>query len=191
MFSIPYIYVLLIAFTYDVVALRSSTSLQTTNGTQLPIPKQGWTPQPDGRGTLDILWSCCITMFLCSWSILCVNIPSPHETKITILWRKIAKTVLGILCPELVFGMAFGQWLSTRHSVKDFNEAGYSMRQKKSRWPKLTILRKEITADMETLDNQSRKSGTWRKHPSRKWVALGSIQGFNGRFRLTPNSFSF
>ncbi|KAL8822227.1 MAG: hypothetical protein Q9191_007036 [Dirinaria sp. TL-2023a] len=62
-------------------------------------------------------------MFLCAWSILCLNIPAAKETKLQILWRKFAITALGFLCPELIFEIALGQWLSARQSVKDFNSA--------------------------------------------------------------------
>lgn len=82
------------------------------------LHKQGWTPQPDGRGTMDILWSCTITMFLCSWSLLCMNMPGPKETRAQILWRKFSLTILGFLCPEILFAISFSQWLSARHSVQ-------------------------------------------------------------------------
>jgi hypothetical protein len=36
---------------------------------------QGWTPAPNNRGTIDILWSSCLTIFLCSWTALCLNLP--------------------------------------------------------------------------------------------------------------------
>ena len=125
------------AFVYTIIlhlatCATSSDSTATTQGnfsTQDVNPKQGWTPQPDGRGTLDILWNCILTMFLCSWSILCLNIPAPKETKQLILWRKFAMTGLGFLCPELVFEIALGQWLSARQSVRDFNSASSECRQ--------------------------------------------------------------
>lgn len=87
--------------------------------------KQGWTPQPDGRGTMDILWSCTITMFLCSWSLLCMNMPGPRETRAQILWRKFSLTILGFLCPEILFAIAFSQWLSARHSVQTISSHNY------------------------------------------------------------------
>ena len=96
--------------------------------TQDADSKRGWTSQPDGRGTLDILWTCILTMFLCSWSILCLNIPAPKEKKPLILWRKLAMTGLGFLCPELVFEIALGRWLSARRSVRDFNSASFERR---------------------------------------------------------------
>lgn len=86
-------------------------------------PRLGWTNGPAGRGTLDITWSCIITMFLCSWSILCLNVPGPKETGFQVLWRKLSLTALGVLCPELMFSFAYGQWLQARQSVRDFSQA--------------------------------------------------------------------
>lgn len=83
--------------------------------------KRGWTPQPDGRGTLDILWSCAFTMSLCSWSIICMNMPGAKESKYLVLWRKFALTALGIACPEVILEMAAGQWVRARQCVRDFN----------------------------------------------------------------------
>ena len=101
--------------------------------------KQGWTSQPDGRGTLDILWNCGFTMFLCSWSILCLNVPGRDEERFQILWRKLSLAALGVLCPELVFEIAFGQWLSARQSVKDMNST--SPGRTENKWYKLGKLR--------------------------------------------------
>src|SRR5271168_2665592 len=42
---------------------------------------QGWTPSASGRGTIDIIWSCALTMFLCSWSVLCLQVPSEKDTR--------------------------------------------------------------------------------------------------------------
>jgi hypothetical protein len=49
---------------------------------------KGWTPAPNNRGTIDILWSSCLTIFLRSWTALCLNLP-PQTWSITvvqILW---------------------------------------------------------------------------------------------------------
>ena len=87
---------------------------------------QGWVPQPDGRGTLDILTTCISTMFLCSWSILCMNLPSPSDSAWASFRRKIYLTGLGVGGPEFVFQIALGQWASARTCVKAFKETGHN-----------------------------------------------------------------
>ena len=105
------------------LAINMTTGQNTTSH---EISKQGWTSQPDGRGTLDIIWNCVLTFFLCSWNILCLNIPSRSESTIVILWRKTCLAGLGILCPEIICALAFGQWLSARQSVRDFDTTAHS-----------------------------------------------------------------
>ena len=84
-----------------------------------PETRRGWTSEPDGRGTMQILWACILTMFLCSWSILCLNVPGTCESKRLVLRRKIAMTMTSILCPEVPFGIALSQWLHARQAVRD------------------------------------------------------------------------
>ena len=127
-----------------VIALDTSTTHIRTNNTQDANYKKGWTPQPDGRGTLDILLSCGLTMLLCSWSILCLNVPGPKESKTGVLWRKLSFTALGILCPELIFELAFGQWLSARESLKSFNSATVANRPAEDKW----TMKEAFFADM-------------------------------------------
>ncbi len=120
--------------TWSVVALDPKTTASMFNNTQDPNLKQGWTPQPEGRGTLNVLWSCLITMVLCSWSTLCMNMPGPSESRTQILRRKLALTALGFLCPEMIFEIALGQWLSARQSVTDFDSSGFGNRSIKGGW---------------------------------------------------------
>ena len=106
--------------------LSSSPARQTTQDDV----KQGWTSQSNGRGTLDIIWSCGFTMFLCSWSVLCLNVPAPNDSRFRIFRRKVYMTALAFLGPEFIFQIALGQMVSARQSVKDFQTSGY----KKGTW---------------------------------------------------------
>lgn len=147
------LYVHLIISTQNVIALDPNNTVSGKNYTENATLKQGWTPQPDGRGTLDILWSCSITMFLCSWSILCMNMPGPKESRMQILWRKTSLTALGILCPELIFEIAFSQWLSARQSIRDFNSSGFGNRPAKDRWYKSRLIGNTSTDRTSTEDS--------------------------------------
>jgi hypothetical protein len=40
---------------------------------------QDWTLQPQQGGIIDIIWACVITISLCSWSVLCLNIPAQKD----------------------------------------------------------------------------------------------------------------
>lgn len=87
---------------------------------------RGWTPSASGRGTIDIVWSCAITMFLCSWSLLCLQVPSEKDTRFKILWRRLWLTFLCALGPEFTFQLAMGQWSSAQQSVRDFHASGFT-----------------------------------------------------------------
>ena len=142
-------------------------------------PRQGWTSGPSGRGTLDIVWSCCITMFLCSWSILCLNVPGPKESKFQVLWRKLSLTALGVLCPELTFSFAFGQWLQARQSVQDFGpvvSGGSSALHKRSHLGKIKKL--------FTCTNLFSASGS-----TSRWTMKEAFFAEMGGFRLCTRDF--
>jgi hypothetical protein len=106
-------------------ATATATTVATTVATGNPDPVQGWTSSPNSRGTMDILWTCVVTIFLCSWSVLCPNLPSPGDSSWRKFRRKFYLTSLGILGPEFVFQMALGQWVSACDSVKEFTASGY------------------------------------------------------------------
>ena len=143
------------------IALSSdlNTTVLTKNESQDSTIKQGWTSQPDGRGTLDIIWSCVLTMSLCSWSILCMNLPAQKETRMQILWRKLALTALGVLCPEIIFELAVGQWLSARRSMTDINALGSRDRLRKDKWHASRKIRSIFNEETKTEESSAR--GRW------------------------------
>ena len=123
--SIPVLLILSAVFTSSEAVNQHTNSTQQTKN-QTAEPKQGWTSQPDGRGTWDIIWSCGLTMFLCSWSLLCLNVPAPDETRFKVLRRKIYLTVICFLGPEVTLMIALGQWNSARRSVAEFHSSGHT-----------------------------------------------------------------
>lgn len=107
-------------------AVDSNSTVETpTNSVQ----RQGWTPGPDGRGTLDIIWSSAITIFLCSWTVLCLNVPLKRWSGARVLWQKFLMAGLGALGPEFILQTAIGQWASAKRSVKAFQELERTQRE--------------------------------------------------------------
>ena len=109
--------------------MNQTTNLEhaLANSTTLPnaYQKQGWTAPPNGRGTIDIIWNCLLTLFLSCWSVLVVNVPKPESASWRLLWQKFVLVGLCALAPEIVFQSALAQWLSARRSVRLFHESGY------------------------------------------------------------------
>lgn len=85
----------------------------------------GWVGLPDGRGTLSILVSCLATIFLCSWSVLCLNLPEPGVGPWGFLKYKLRWQLFAIFFPEIITCMAAEQWESANQGVQAFNRIGY------------------------------------------------------------------
>jgi len=86
----------------------------------------GRVPQPDGRGTVDIIWACAFTIFLSCWSSFCVNVAAKGESHWNKLLSKFHGACLGVVGPEFFFALALGQCDSARLSVEQFRSTGYS-----------------------------------------------------------------
>ncbi|PMD12836.1 hypothetical protein NA56DRAFT_453094 [Hyaloscypha hepaticicola] len=64
-------------------------------------PTASWHPEPTFRGTYSILSTCIVTLGLCVWTSLHLNIPA--YGKASQQWRKkLVWLVVGLFAPELV-----------------------------------------------------------------------------------------
>lgn len=70
----------------------------------------GWTPTPNTRGSIDIIYTCISIFFLGAWNVLHLNIPNCMESQKTIFFRKLKWMSIALCFPELVTGIAFNQW---------------------------------------------------------------------------------
>ncbi|KAK8025210.1 hypothetical protein PG990_003033, partial [Apiospora arundinis] len=92
--------------------LHDSTMISFYPNCTLPLQVGGYVAAPNVRSTLDIVWSCVSILFLCSWSILHLNIPAQYtpQTKsqwirrsLWLTWRKVKWMLLTLIAPELIF----------------------------------------------------------------------------------------
>lgn len=88
----------------------STNATTTTNSTQLV----GYVQDPNGRGTISLLLSCVLTLILCVWSALHLNVPAPDQTKVKDIWLNTRWIITGIYAPELVVFAAWRQWCSAK-----------------------------------------------------------------------------
>lgn len=84
----------------------------------------GWYSSPNTRGTIDILWTCVATTFLCTYTILCLNCPATSESWWRVQARKLLWMGIAISGPEFVLTAAAGQLAAARDSVKSFHALG-------------------------------------------------------------------
>lgn len=97
----------------------ASGSLDKGNNTTV-----GWIPDPNGRGTAGLLWSCLSTLFICLWASLHLNIPGPYDTRSVRFWRKAKWMAITAIVPELVVTLAIGQALDAHLVTKEVQAAG-------------------------------------------------------------------
>ena len=85
----------------------------------------GWVGQPNYRGTMDIIWASLAAVFISTYVMLCLNVPSPGEPWWSIAYRRILWMGVSIAGPEFVLTAAAGQWAAAKRSVDDFNKSGF------------------------------------------------------------------
>ena len=91
----------------------------TTASSDLAV---GWMPQPNGRGTIDILQSCALTIFLCAWSVLFLNLRAGRESRWDFFKNKLRWMAFVMFFPEVLTAIAAEQWRSACQSVEDFGQ---------------------------------------------------------------------
>lgn len=74
----------------------------------------GWTPEPQGRGTMGLLWSCFATIFLCTWSAVHPNVPVQGESNWIIFWRRIKHVTVCLVAPEIFALIAMWEFADAR-----------------------------------------------------------------------------
>lgn len=81
-----------------------------------------WTPEPNGRGTWSLLSSCVITIALCAWTALHLNVP--EHGKADRQWlRKTKWLMLGLTAPEMVVYVAWRQRQEAKRVLRDVRKA--------------------------------------------------------------------
>lgn len=68
-----------------------------------------WVPSPDGRGTIDIILSCVLTLGLCVWTAVHCDIV-PNSTEWQRIFYKASWMFVALLAPEIVVSCSFCQW---------------------------------------------------------------------------------
>ena len=103
----------------EVISIIKSAS-QNVSSTDTHFAN-GWVNGPNGRGTWDIIQSCIVTLALCSWSSLVLNIFS-GKGRVAFMKDKLRWMFFTLFWPEITLGVAFEQWESAVQCVKDFSK---------------------------------------------------------------------
>lgn len=73
----------------------------------------GYVPDPKGRGTLSLVLSCLLTLLLCVWQALHLNVPAHRQTPWQRCLQNLRWIITGIYAPEFVVFTAWRQWSSS------------------------------------------------------------------------------
>lgn len=163
-----------------------------------------WQPNPTTRGTFDILSTCIITLLLCVWTAIHLNVPPPGG-----YWgpklRKVRWMILALLAPEIVALVAWDQRKRAQQIVQMVNRA-YSVPEPPSSYRalfdslrdvlkpigKITKLRKQKVVRQPTLESQNIDASSDR-HP---WTLVHGFYLLMGGYAINipknpPESKSF
>jgi len=77
-----------------------------------------------GRGTLDLIWSCLVTIVLCTWKVQRLQVFAWTSYRTTVFRKKAFWFTITLLCPEYVAWIAFEQWERARR-YREVQKLGY------------------------------------------------------------------
>ncbi|KAF7192966.1 hypothetical protein HII31_05697 [Pseudocercospora fuligena] len=99
----------------------------------------GFQQQPDGRGTLTILFSCLLTLSLCVWSATHLDLPRLRESKWQYTFKYLKWSLVGLFAPELIIWVAWRQRISA-HVLHRFVQQVASSNGTATHYPEWTTV---------------------------------------------------
>ncbi|KDQ62100.1 hypothetical protein JAAARDRAFT_30002 [Jaapia argillacea MUCL 33604] len=83
-------------------------------------------PTDQSRTLWNIIWSCLITVFSCTWVAIHPNVPSPSNSAFRIGLRRVGIMLCALIAPELVIVWAARQWFVARRLASDHQGHGWT-----------------------------------------------------------------
>ena len=125
------IYILYLLFFVKVLALCANTA--PIDPSSLQPRYESWVPEPNGRGSFSIIFSCLTTLLFCASKILKPNILPPQ-------WKgryiQLIQIIAGMFVPELIYLMALGQFCDAKGVRDSMNRKAEDLAQQ-SQAPKI------------------------------------------------------
>lgn len=161
----------------------------TTSAT--PDAEVAWYSAPNFRGTWDLIVSCVLTLVICVWSALHLNVPVETSRLKGRNIRRLRWILLGIFAPEVVVSTAFAQYLTARSLRSEIRkDIDYRSKHKvsliwcvrgrypcslpRSRTLRYTRLTTDVRRDANPLSSRKRgflRSGAGHNATLLSWVA--------------------
>ncbi|KAI7083262.1 hypothetical protein KC356_g7740 [Hortaea werneckii] len=93
-------------------------------------PKGTWVSNPTHRSTWQIYQSCVITIGLCVWQAVHMNIPPPSERPYKQTFRRVGFVILALIAPEVV---ALNAWAQLREAKRLRDMVNHALAPKEDR----------------------------------------------------------
>ena len=148
-----------------------------------------WVSEPNGRGTWGILSTCIITISLCVWTAVHLNIPEHHKVRQQ-TWRKVKWLVLGLLAPEMVAYVAWHQRKKAKEIVNHVrNRSGYTAPQ--PRWRKFFAFYPRGSTSQERVDPKDEFNSLGldiRSDRKARWTLVHGFYAAMGGFSMDSSA---
>ncbi|KUI56207.1 hypothetical protein VP1G_03619 [Cytospora mali] len=170
-------------------------------GAEGNITEYSWQPQPDYRGTFGIISTCFVTLALCTWKIVHLNLPGvcPEEDLPWSAWwkrgttksmrhrlvhifgghqltRQIGWLLIGLFAPELIAFAAFRQYWDVK-SLQAFMEHIYLKKDRPRSWWSAGLSRSRAPPEDVELDMTDKPVWTL----THSWYAVMGGYSYNLR----------
>lgn len=110
-------------------------SLPSLNDTSIHTLDSSTCSPCNARTLWDILWSCGITLFACTWTVVHPNIPGVDDGVVRNFFFRLGLMVMTLFIPEFTIFWAALQFFSAQKAAKDFNgDIPNSSRSSSARW---------------------------------------------------------
>ena len=80
-----------------------------------------WASTSGVRGTSAILYSCTLTLVVCVYTALHLNVAPPDKGRWQFFWRKLKWVAAALFAPEIVLYCACAQFREARILIKELN----------------------------------------------------------------------
>ncbi|KAK3345785.1 hypothetical protein B0T25DRAFT_264100 [Lasiosphaeria hispida] len=147
-------------------------------GTESTSRPATWKPEPVERGTFGVLSTCIITLGLCVWTVIHLNVPA-RNGHVKQFFRKMGWMVFGFLAPELVAFTAFQQYAAATKLTNEI--AGYFPPERRHRAWWCFWRRKGRNLDVESPESHTAGTPASKKHP---WTFVHSQFAMMGGFEV-------
>ncbi|KAG1741133.1 hypothetical protein EDB19DRAFT_1908159 [Suillus lakei] len=159
-------------------------SLPSLNDTIIHTLDASDCPSCNTRTLWDILLSCGLTLFACTWTAIHPNIPGMDDGKFTVASRRLFVMAMAMIAPELMVTWAAAQFFSARNVAKEFNT--FHARLSQTHGDHENILESTATSLGQITESGLSPSAP-RPAEFREWTTTHGFFAWMGGFMLYVN----